>query len=135
MTSPRHHLHAPIWRQSAWPTALAGATLALVLAACASTPPPTGQLAVASAALTHAAGAGATEAAPAEMASARQKLDRANAALAARDNDLALSLAQQAQVDAQLAEAKAHAGKAGQAASAVNDASRALAEELARKTQ
>jgi hypothetical protein len=135
MTSPRHHPHAATGRQPAWPAALAAASLVLLLAACASTPPPTEQLAVARAALTHAAGAGASEAAPAEMASARQKLDRASAALVAKDNDLALSLSQQAQVDAQLAEAKAHARKAGQAATAMNDANRALAEELARKTQ
>lgn len=135
MTTLRQHCHTASGRRSARPAALAAATLALLLAACASTPPPTEQMAVARAALTHAAGAGATEAAPAEMASARQKLDRANAALAAKDNGLALSLAQQAQVDAQLAEAKAHAGKAGKAETAVTEASRALAEELARKTQ
>jgi hypothetical protein len=135
MTSLRHHPHASTGRPTAWPAALSAATLALMLVACASTPPPTEQMAVARAALTHAAGAGATEAAPAEMASARQKLARADIAMAAKDNDLALSLSQQAQVDAQLAEARAHAAKAGQAATAVNDASRALAEELARKTQ
>lgn len=133
MTSARSSTAPSSQRRPAGLAALAALTLAL--AACASTPPPTDQMAVARAALSHAAGAGANEAAPAEMASARQKLDRANLALLAKDHDLALALSQQAQVDAQLAEAKAHAAKAGQAAGAVNDANRALAEELARKTR
>lgn len=108
-------------------------SLVVVLGACASTPPPTAQMAVATAALTHAIGAGANEAAPADIRSARDKLDRAKAALAAKDNGLALTLAQEALVDAQLAEARAHAIKANQAAETVQEGNKALREEMQRK--
>jgi Domain of unknown function (DUF4398) len=107
----------------------------LMLAACASTPPPLEEMAVANAALAHAAGAGSTEGAPAEMALARDKMNRANRAMTAKDHDTALTLAQQVLVDAQLAEAKTEAGKARKSAQALQDASRALREEMSRKTQ
>jgi hypothetical protein len=109
--------------------------VALLLGACASTPPPTAQMAVASSALTHAAGAGAAELAPAEMAMARDKMARANQAMLVKDHDTALALAEQAQLDALLAEAKAESIKAQKAAVAMQEASRALREEMARKAQ
>ncbi len=120
-------------RRSVKNTVLCAAALALV--ACASTPPPTAQLAVSTAAVANAVGAGGVELAPAEMALARDKLNRANLALAAKDNDGALALAQQAQADAQLAAAKAESAKARKSAEAVQEASRVLREELARKTR
>ena len=106
----------------------------LSLAACATTPPPTEQMAVSNAALAHAVGAGSAEFAPTEMAMARDKMARANLALNARDNDTALSLAQQAQLDAQLAEAKTEAAKSRKSALALQEAGRVLREEMARKT-
>jgi Domain of unknown function (DUF4398) len=112
-------------------TAFAGALL--VLGACATTPPPTSEMAVANAALAHAVAAGSVEFAPTEMATARDKMNRANLALAARNNDSALALAQQATLDAQLAEAKAESEKAHKSAVALQDAARALREEMARK--
>jgi hypothetical protein len=108
---------------------------ALLLAACATTPPPTAQMAVANSALSHAVGAGAVELAPAEMAMARDKMVRANQALLDRDNDTALALAQQAQLDAQVGEAKAESIKANKSAVAMQESSRALREEMARKSQ
>ncbi len=115
--------------------ALAGllAGSALLLGACASTPPPTAQVAVSTAAVANAVGSGAPELAPAEMKIARDKLERANAAMSAKDYDSALLLAQQAQVDAQVAQAKAQATKARKAAETVRDGNRALSEELERK--
>lgn len=112
-------------------TALATATL--VLAACATTPPPTAQMALANAALAHAVGAGSPELAPTEMAMARDKMMRANQAMASKDYDTALSLSQQVQLDAQLAEARAESVKAGKSARAMQEADRALSEEMARK--
>jgi Domain of unknown function (DUF4398) len=112
-------------------TALGAALLAL--AACASTPPPMPEMAVANAALAHAVAAGSAELAPVEMAMARDKLARANLALAAGKNDSALMLAQQVQLDAQLAEAKAESEKASRSAAALRDAARALREEMARQ--
>lgn len=110
------------------------AGLVIFLGACASTPPPTEQMAVANAALANAVTAGGPELAPTEMGMARDKMTRANLALAAKENDRALALAQQAQVDAQVAAAKAEASKARKAADAMQQASQALREEMARKT-
>lgn len=116
-----------------WSAAAIG-TAVLALSACASTPPPpTAQMAVATAAVAHAAAAGSAEYAPAELAMARDKMGRANVALAAKDHEGALRLAQQAQLDAQLAEAKTEAEKARKAAVAMQDAGRALREEMARQ--
>jgi len=109
-------------------------SLSLALLACASsTPPPTAQVAVSTAAVANAAGAGATELAPVEMKMARDKLDRANLAMTAKDYDTALSLAQEAQVDAGVAQAKAQSVKARKAAETVREDSRALSEEMERK--
>lgn len=105
----------------------------LVLTACASTPPPTEQVAVSTAAVANAAGAGATELAPTEMKSARDKLDRAKLAMVAKDYGSALALAQEAQVDAGVAQAKAQSAKARKAAETVREDSRALSEEMDRK--
>lgn len=117
----------------AWPALAAG--LSILIGACASTPAPTEQVAVATAAVANAVSAGGGEWAPAEMSSARDKLARANVAMVAKDNDRARELAEQAQVDAQLAGAKARAAKARKAADEVQDAGRALREEMDRKTK
>ncbi len=112
---------------------IAGASI--FTAACASTPPPTEQVAVSTAAVANAVSAGAPELAPMEMKTARDKMGRANAAMATRDYDLALSLAQEAQVDAGVAQAKAQSAKARKAAQAVQEDNRVLQEELDRKTK
>lgn len=111
---------------------LAGAAL-LALAACASTPVPLAEMAVAQAAVSHAAAAGGAEFAPTEMTQARDKLARAEVALQADKRDLARDLAQQAQIDAQLAESRAEARKAERSASSLQDAARALTDEMARQ--
>ncbi len=115
------------------PGLIAGA--AIFMTACASTPPPTEQVAVSTAAVANAVTAGAPELAPVEMKTARDKLDRANAAMATKDYNLALSLAQEAQVDAGVAQAKAQSTKSRKAAQAVQEDNRALQEELDRKTK
>jgi hypothetical protein len=115
------------------PLLLAGASSLLL--ACASTPPPTAQVAVSTAAVANAVSAGGPALAPAEMKTARDKLDRANAAMLAKNYDAALSLAQEAQVDAGVAQAKAQSVKAQKAADAVREDSRALSEELERKKE
>jgi hypothetical protein len=114
--------------------ALAG-TAALLMAACASTPPPTDQMAVSTAAVAHAVGAGSTELAAADLKMARDKLDRAHVAMTAKDYDLARSLAQEAQVDAQLAEARANSAKAQKAADELQEGRRVLREEMERKAK
>lgn len=78
---------------------------------------------------------GAPELAPAEMRSARDKMDRANAAMSAKDYELARLLAEQAQADAQLAVTRARSAKAQKAAAAVQEDSRVLREEIERKAK
>jgi uncharacterized protein YaiL (DUF2058 family) len=112
---------------------LAGA--AFVVAACASTPPPTAQMAVSAAAVSRAAGAGAPAGAPVEMSTARDKMAQANLAMSNKDYDKARMLALEAQNDAQLAEAKTETAKANKAAAEMQESTRVLSEELARKAR
>ncbi|HEY1089619.1 MAG TPA: DUF4398 domain-containing protein, partial [Burkholderiaceae bacterium] len=71
----------------------------------------------------------------AEMQMAREKLNQAHAAMTREDFDRARNLAQEAQVDAQLAEAKSRSGKARKAAEELQEGVRVLREELDRKNQ
>jgi len=119
----------------AWRTAVCG--LAVVLAAgCSSMKTPaTADVAVSKAAVDNAASAGGGEFAPAEMASARDKLAQANKAMAAKDYKLAADLASQAEADAKLAHSKADSAKAQKAADALQDDIRVLREELERTSK
>jgi hypothetical protein len=115
--------------------ALAAAALgALLLAACASTPPPDAELAISSAAVNSAVSAGAADAAPDELRTARDKLDRARMQREARHNDVALALAREAAVDARLAESKALAARSRKSADDLQKANQALADEVNRKS-
>jgi len=107
----------------------------LLISACASTPPPTEQVAVSTSAVASATSAGGSDVAPVEMQMARQKLDRAKVAMTAKDYPLARSLSEEAQVDAQLAEAKAHSTQASKAAYELRESVRVLREELDRQTK
>lgn len=109
--------------------ALAGLVL---LSACASTPPPSNELAVGSAAVERATGSAAVEA-PVELAAARDKLARAKTAYASQDYVLARQLAEQAQADAGLAEAKSRSARADRALTEVQEGIRQLRDEAARK--
>jgi hypothetical protein len=92
-----------------------GATV-LVLAACASNPVADEKIAVAKASLQRAEGSGAPEFAPVQLATARDKLARAEKANADHDLKPATNLAEQANVDAELAEATAQQNRAHKAA-------------------
>jgi len=121
-----------------WCRAISGFGLAaavMAMAGCASVPAPTEQLAVSKDAVANAVGAGGPEFAPAEMRTAQEKLDSANKAMAAKDYERARWLAEQAQVDAQVAVAKARSAKAQKAAYALQEDSRVLREELNRKSR
>lgn len=105
----------------------------LALAGCASQKTPaTADVAVSRAAIESATSAGAAELAPAEMTAAREKMQRANQALAAKDYVTARELASQAQADATLAQSKSNSAKATAAATALQDNIRVLREELDR---
>ena len=88
--------------------------VALSLAACASTPPPEGEMARADLAVSQAEDADAATHAPAPYALAQDKLERAHEAVADGDNVEARRLAEQAAVDAELAEAQARSEVARQ---------------------
>ncbi|CAN7483174.1 DUF4398 domain-containing protein [Massilia sp. LjRoot122] len=113
---------------------LAAAAGVLVLAACTSPQkaPATADVAVSRNAVENAVSAGAAELAPAEITVARDKMMRANQALAAKDYKLARELAIQAQADAKLAQSKANSAKATAAANALDADLRVLREEVER---
>ena len=109
--------------------------VATLVAGCASTPAPTEQMAVSRAAISNASSAGADEFAPAQFKSAMEKMDSAERAMTQKDYSRARQLAEQAQVDAQLASATARTAKAQKAADTVQEDRRVLREELDRKTE
>ncbi|MBI3348704.1 MAG: DUF4398 domain-containing protein [Burkholderiales bacterium] len=106
------------------------ACAALALAACASTPEPKEQMAVANASVDQAAG-NATEA-PAELSTARDKLTRANAAMARKDYVQARQLADEAAADAALAQATARTARSSRALTEVRESIRQLQAQLNR---
>ncbi|NJA06265.1 DUF4398 domain-containing protein [Methylococcaceae bacterium WWC4] len=109
--------------------------MATLIAGCASVPPPTEQLAVSKAALNSATSAGGNEYAPISLRSAVLKMDAAERAMTQQEYLQARQLAEQAQVDAQLAAATARAAKAQKAASELGESNRVLREEIDRKAQ
>lgn len=110
------------------------AAAVLLLAGCASPQkaPATADVAVSRNAVENAVSAGAAELAPEEINAAREKMMRANQALAARDYKLARELAIQAQADAKLAQSKARSAKATAASNQLDEDLRVLREEVDR---
>jgi hypothetical protein len=108
---------------------------AVLMAGCASVPKPTEQIAVSRSAVANAVAAGGAEYAPVEMRTAQDKLDRAHRAMDKEDYENARWLAEEAQVDARLAETKAHSAKAQKAAVAMSDDIRVLRDEINRKSK
>lgn len=84
-------------------------SLAFGIVACASAPPPVEKLAVAKNSVERAEQAQAAQFASVELNTARNKLAAAQAAADKRDAEEAARLADQAEVDAQLAEVTARA--------------------------
>jgi hypothetical protein len=96
--------------------AVAMALSCIATAAYASNPVPDETIAVAKAAVERAEQSGAPQAAPVELASARDKLARAQKANADHRAKPAIALADQARIDAQVAEATAQKERAAKAA-------------------
>jgi hypothetical protein len=105
-----------------------------LFAACASTPPPTDQLAAARAKVAQAQPLAAAEA-PAELATAQAKLARAEAAMQRGDYDEARRLSEQAEVDAKLAQAVAENVHAQRGAAELEQSIESLRAELRREQQ
>lgn len=116
---------------------LAATTLgaALMLAGCASAPPPTSQLAIAQQAVNSADTARSAEFAPLELRTAREKLLQAEQANLEEEYDRARHLAEQAEWDARVAERKAQAEKAKRAVESAERGSQELREESLRGVQ
>jgi hypothetical protein len=112
-----------------------GAAIALSVAGCASTPIPNEKIAVAKASVQRAEQSGAPELAPVQMATARDKLARAEKAAADRNAQPATELAEQANVDAQVAEATAQENRSHKAATEFDASMQALRQESLRSTQ
>lgn len=100
--------------------------LAFAIVACASAPLPTGKLAAAQGSLHRAERANAAQFAQIELDAARQKLAAAQAAADKHDAEIASRMADQADVDAQLAESTARARQQEQLAADVDASLRDL---------
>ncbi len=108
---------------------------AFFVTACASTPPPTAQMAISNEAINNASSAGSNEFAPVELKSAIEKMEAAKAAMQKKEYNIARQLAEQAQADAQLAMAVTRSAKAQKAADTLKEDSRILRQEIDRKTK
>lgn len=125
--------HTTIFHRSVRALALT-ASLIILVTACASTPPPTSQMAVAEAAVARAKSSNTSEHAPAELQIAIAKLASAQDALAREEYDLARTRAAEAELDAEVAILRAQAVSAIKAAEESEEAARVLREEINRKT-
>jgi hypothetical protein len=115
-------------------TGLLCVVFAGAMAACASAPPPTRQIALAQAAVERASSMGTADLAPAELQLAKSKLASAKEAEAGKQFERSARLAEQAQIDAEVAEMHAQAVRASRAARETRDAASVLREEIDRKT-
>lgn len=116
---------------------LIGVTVAaaIFMTACTSTPAilaPTAQMALSRSAISSASSAGGSEYAPVQLKSAMDKMDSAERAMGTKDYSMARKMAEEAQVDAQLAATAARAGKAQKAADALQQSDQVLKKELDR---
>ncbi len=109
--------------------------VAATIAGCASTPVPLEKIAVAKASVQRAEQSGAPQYAPVELATARDKLGRAEKAAADHDAQPATLLAEQANIDAELAEATATQQISHKAAADFDANMQALRNESLRSTQ
>ena len=123
-------------RRSAPPRAATSAVLfsmfAALVAGCATVKPPTDTLARAEVQLRTAVEARADELAPMDLQRAREKLESSKKAMAVGRYDEARRFAEAAEVEAELAEAKADAEITWQAADRLRRTTDALRQELER---
>lgn len=112
-----------------------GLVTAILMAGCASTPAPVEQMAISRAAVSNANNTENNELAPLQLKSAKEKMEAAERAMVAKDYVLARQLAEEAQVDAQLAAAMARSAKAKKAADALQEDSSVLRQEIDRQSK
>jgi hypothetical protein len=108
----------------------------LLLSACASnTPPAAPAIAAGAVSLDTARSAGAAELSAVDLNNARMKLDRARVLAQAGNNQEALRLAEAADVDAQLARAKAASERSRKAVAELDASLQTLRDEMGRMQQ
>lgn len=108
---------------------------AIFMVGCESIPAPTEQITTSRTAVNNALSAGGNEFAPLQLKSAMEKMEAAERAMGEKNYVLARQLAEEAQIDAQLAGAMARSAKAQKAADALQEASRTLRQEIDRQVQ
>ncbi len=106
----------------------------LVLGACASEPKSNMQMAVAEASVQHANTSSTSENANGQLQIALSKLDRARQAVIDKDYERAQQLAEQVELDSQVAELHAQSERSRKAAQETQNAANVLRDEINRKT-
>ncbi|MEM8559240.1 MAG: DUF4398 domain-containing protein [Bacteroidota bacterium] len=106
--------------------------LMLLVGCGSSAPPPDAELAEARSFIAQAEESGSAEYAPLQLRNARQKAERAEALMREGENEEARRLAEQALVDAELAEAVAASEKAKAAVEEVRASIETLRQEIER---
>ena len=105
----------------------------VVLAGCAAKAPvPEKQVTLATQSIVQAESSGAVEFAPLELKAARDKLSQAKLAMDREENIVARRFADEAMVDANLAEAKARSAKAQKVVEELKESIRILQQEMNR---
>ena len=105
------------------------------LAPCSSTPKPTEQMAVSRTTVNRvAAEPEVASNAPVDIQKARDKLMRADKAMADKDYKMARRLSEEAEVDARVAETRADAAQNANNLKQVQDSIRALQDEINRRS-
>lgn len=108
---------------------------AMMIASCAGIPASTEQMAVSKAAISNAVNAGSNELAPQQFKFALDKMGAAEQAIAEKNYLYARQLAEQVQVDAQLATVAAHSAKAKKAVHELQENNRMLQQKIERNAQ
>lgn len=111
---------------------LATAIVLASIAGCSTTGKPIAEMSAARTSLMAAEGEDTRRYAPVAMDRAKEKLKRAEAAIAAQDFEEARRLAEEAQADAELAQAEASKFEAEKAVKELEDSIRVLREEITR---
>ena len=111
--------------RSAWAVIVAGA-----LVGCSSTPPPVEKISLARDSVERAVSAQATQFAPLEMKTAQDKLAQMEQAIGAKNYVQVDTLAEQIEVDANLAETKANAMRKSQVLKQAQEGIQVLKQEM-----
>ncbi|MGZ4970178.1 MAG: DUF4398 domain-containing protein [Methylobacter sp.] len=114
---------------------VSGILVVATLAGCANSAAPTEQIEASIAAVNNAKNAGGEKFAPQQFKFAAQKLEAAERAMAQKDYRHARQLAEQTQVDAQLAAVMARSVKVHKTVRELQENNRALQQEIERNAQ